>query len=103
MDGPDFHKLFTGMKTLNAETNLKEICQYLRFSKDEGAMYQTYLAHYLPMLPEKEFNEFIGDLTVGGEELKKRFIKEEVKVETIEEEKNKPGRPKTVTTVPPVL
>ncbi len=65
MDGPDIHGLFTRMQSLNAESNLKEICQYLRFSKSEGT-YQTFLRHYLPLLAHPayriEFAEFIGDL-----------------------------------------
>jgi len=65
MDGPDHEKLFRQMGILNAETNLKEIVKYLRFTKDEGT-YQQYLKHYIPMLAkpglEKELQEFIPDL-----------------------------------------
>ncbi len=98
MDGPDHFKLFTDMKCLNGETNAPEIVKYLRFSKDEGT-YQTYLRHYLPMLAEDAFSEFIGDVTDEKlkEELLLRFPKEE-------EEKKKRGRPaKTEDPIPPVL
>jgi len=92
MDGPNFESLFQSMNCLNGEANLKEIVQYLRFSKSEGG-YQTFLAHYLPMLPKEEFDEFIVDVTdsAKSEELKKGF---EVKEEEETVEKKKPGRPK---------
>jgi len=61
------------MKALNAETNLKEILRYLRFSKDEGAMYQNYLRHYLPLLPKENLGEFIDDVVDSKGDTDKEF------------------------------
>lgn len=75
-DGPNIEKLFTETDCLNVQSNLKEICQYLRFYRDETA-YQVYLKKYLPKLATPEtkaaFDEFIGDLT--DKELAKELAK----------------------------
>ena len=78
-DGPDILKLFTETNCLNVQSNLKEICKYLRFFKSEQP-YQTYLKKYLPLLATPElkdtFNEFIVDLEDKdlAEELKKGLV-----------------------------
>lgn len=73
-DGPNIEKLFTETDCLTAQSNLPEICQYLRFYKKEGC-YQAYLAKYLPKLAKPEykeaFDEFIGD--VEDKELAKQW------------------------------
>lgn len=65
MDGPNIERLFLETDCLTAQSNLEDICRYLRFFKGQGD-YQAHLAKYLPKLakPEykAEFNEFIGDL-----------------------------------------
>lgn len=88
-DGPNIEKLFTETDCLNAQSNLKEIVQYLRFFKSGEETYQRFLKKYLPKLatPETkaEFSEFIGDLDDKdlAKELTKATIKvEEKKVET---------------------
>lgn len=68
-DGPNHYNNFIGMKTLNAEANLKEILRWLRFFKGEDN-YQTLLNHYLPMLPEEHFTELIEDVEFFGEDEK---------------------------------
>ncbi len=87
-DGPNYEKLFTETDCLTAQSNLKEICQFLRFFKNEGA-YQTYLQKFLPKLAKPEykeaFDEFIGDLKDEGlaKELKESLKPEKVKVEVV--------------------
>ena len=89
MDGPDIHKLFTETNCLTAKSNLKEICQYLRFFKNEDC-YQTYLKKYLPLLAHPEFkeafDEFVGDLEDKeiAKELKKGFRAPEPTPEALE-------------------
>lgn len=78
-DGPDIHKLFTETNCLNAQSNLKDICQWLRFYQTEQP-YQTYLKKFLPLLAHPEYKEafdsFIDDLNDKdlAEELKKGLI-----------------------------
>ena len=87
MDGPNIERLFLETDALTAQSNLKEICQYLRFFKHEDS-YQAHLKKYLPKLASPEykesFDEFIGDLEDKelAKELKGKFkadVKEEVK------------------------
>lgn len=113
-DGPNIERLFLETDCLTANSNLKEICQYLRFFKNEDS-YQKHLRKYLPKLADPlykdAFDEFIGDLEDKelAKELKTRFkapkedivptvTLDEVKaiVENVEKEekpKKKPGRP----------
>ncbi len=94
MDGPNIEKLFTETDCLTAQSNLKEICQYLRFFQTEGG-YQIYLRQYLPKLakPEyaDEFNEFIDDLEDEemANELKKG-MKEPKKKDAVEKPETAP-------------
>lgn len=60
MDGPNFEEVFRRMQCLhggNAE-DVKIIVRYLRFFRDQEG-YETYLKHYLPMLPEEIAKEFV--------------------------------------------
>ena len=98
MEGPDYLALFTGMKCLNGEANEADIVRHLRFFKDDGN-YQTFLRHYLPMLSEEKFKEFIEDVKdeVLKAELLKRFIPEVPEVKKV-------GRPaKVLDSIPPTL
>ena len=84
MDGPNIEKLFTETDCLTAQSNLDDICKYLRFFKKEDS-YQAHLTKFLPKLAHPEykeaFDEFIGDLANRdlADELKGAFKK--VKVE----------------------
>ena len=66
-DGPNHYNNFIGMQTLNAEVNLKEILRWLAFFHSDDK-YQTYLKHYLPMLPKEHFERLVGDVAVHGED-----------------------------------
>jgi len=58
-DGPNFEKVFQGMKVFHAgdPNDVKIIIRYLRFYKDTDS-FELYAKHYLPMLTKEQAKEF---------------------------------------------
>lgn len=96
MDGPDYEALFTKMQSLhggNAE-DVKIIVRYLRFYRDQGG-FETYAAHYLPMLPPDVAAEFTKAKTLPATKIE---VKEEPKKEETKHVKHE-EKPVTKSTI----